>query len=110
MRENRKHPLPHRQRVFFSCPPGRGCIVGDVFQHILHPAVQDAAELLHRVGADALIPLEPSELAGAHAVFFDEGILGDAAGAQSAPEWGKGYNSYKFRAGHLPRSSLPLPF
>ena len=77
----------------FLCLSGRGRLIGNIFQHILHPAVQDAAELLDRVSTDALDPLEPGELTGAHPVFFDEGVLGHAAGAHCSPKWGKGHHA-----------------
>ena len=60
--------------------------IGEIGHNVADAAIQYAAEHFDGMGADAFVALHPRQLAGADAVFFDKGILGDAASFHGFPK------------------------
>lgn len=59
-------------------PPGlRIFVVGDVFQNVLHPAVQNFAQRVQGGGGDGLAVLHAVERVGVHPLFEDQVVFGD---------------------------------
>ena len=60
--------------------------VSHIFHNVLHSAVEDAAEKLDGVGADAFVALEAGDLRGTDMVLLDESILRNTFFFHGAPK------------------------
>ena len=58
----------------------------NVGQDILHPAVQDAAEVIDGRGGDRLVPSELVDGGAGNTVIFDEGVGGFRRAPQGFPK------------------------
>ena len=54
--------------------------------NIPHITIENTAEYINGVGADTFVPLQPCDLTGADAVFFDQRILGDSFFFHDVPQ------------------------
>ena len=61
-------------------------MVGDVFHNIADFAVQNFAKHFNRMGADALVALEPRDLSGADVMVLNKGVLRNSFLLHNVPE------------------------
>ena len=62
-------------------------IFGYILHNVTHIAIQDPAEHLDGVGADAFVSFQAGDLSGADMVLLDEGILCDTTEFHHFPKF-----------------------
>jgi len=61
-------------------------IIGNVFHHVFDLAIQDFAEHIDGVRADAFVALQAGDLAGADAISVNQGVLRHALFTHGFPQ------------------------
>lgn len=67
-------------------PPTREALVVDVFHDVLHPALENAAEIVNAGGGEGEVFPHPGEAVAAHPVLVDEDVGRDPLALEGLPK------------------------